>query len=69
MNNKALTVILGLVVLGGGYGLGRLATRDKDGSSPAGNGIPTAQGPSEPSPRMGYARSSRRPSDCGLSAT
>jgi protein-disulfide isomerase len=47
MNNKALTVILGLVVLGGGYGLGRLATRDKDGSSPAGNGIPTAQGPGD----------------------
>ena len=38
MNNKALTVILGLVVLGGGYGLGRLATRDKDGSSPAAAG-------------------------------
>ena len=33
--NKGTVLVLLLVVLGGGYGLGRLATRDKDGSSSA----------------------------------
>jgi len=33
--NKGTVLVLLLVVLGGGYGLGRLATRDKDGSSGA----------------------------------
>ena len=47
--NKGTVLALLLVVLGGGYGLGRLATRDKDGSnSPAAAAaMPTAQGPSD----------------------
>src|SRR3954469_9248290 len=47
--NKGTVLALLLVVLGGGYGLGRLATRDKDNSnSPAAAAaMPTAQGPSD----------------------
>ncbi len=45
--NKGTVLVLLLVVLGGGYGLGRLATRDKDGSSgSAAAAMPT--GPSGP---------------------
>jgi protein-disulfide isomerase len=46
---KGTVLALLLVVLGGGYGLGRLATRDKDNSnSPsAAAAMPTAQGPSD----------------------
>jgi len=46
---KGTVLALLLVVLGGGYGLGRLATRDKDNSnSPAGAAaMPTTQGPSD----------------------
>ena len=46
--NKGTVVALLLVVLGGGYGLGRLATRDKDSSnSAAATAMPTTQGPSD----------------------
>ena len=47
--NKGTVLALLLVVLGGGYGLGRLATRDKDNSnSPAAAAaMPTTQGPSD----------------------
>ena len=46
---KGTVLALLLVVLGGGYGLGRLATRDKDNSnSPsAAAAMPTTQGPSD----------------------
>jgi protein-disulfide isomerase len=46
--NKGTVLALLLVVLGGGYGLGRLATRDKDTSnSAASTAMPTTQGPSD----------------------
>jgi protein-disulfide isomerase len=46
--NKGTVLALLLVVLGGGYGLGRLATRDKDSSSTeATAAMPTAQGPGD----------------------
>ena len=46
--NKGTVLALLLVVLGGGYGLGRLATRDKDtSSSAAATAMPTAQGPDD----------------------
>ncbi len=45
---KGTVLALLLVVLGGGYGLGRLATRDKDNSnSAAATAMPTTQGPSD----------------------
>jgi protein-disulfide isomerase len=53
---KGTVLALLLVVLGGGYGLGRLATRDKDSNSPnAGAAMPTAQGPSDGIPRVRVA--------------
>ena len=47
--NKGTVLALLLVVLGGGYGLGRLATRDKDNSNSPGAAaaMPTTQGPSD----------------------
>ena len=47
--NKGTVLALLLVVLGGGYGLGRLATRDKDNSNSAAAAaaMPTTQGPSD----------------------
>src|SRR5579862_3334448 len=46
--NKGTVLVLLVVVLGGGYGLGRLAIRDKDGSSSAAaTAMPTAQGPGD----------------------
>jgi protein-disulfide isomerase len=45
--SKGTVLVLLVVVLGGGYGLGRLATRDKDGSSSAAVAMPTTQGPSD----------------------
>jgi protein-disulfide isomerase len=46
--NKGTVLALLLVVLGGGYGLGRLATRDKDSkSTEVAAAMPTAQGPGD----------------------
>ena len=54
--NKGTVLALLLVVLGGGYGLGRLATRDKDTSnSAAATAMPTTQGPSDGVPRTRVA--------------
>ena len=50
MNNKGTLLIAGLVILAGGYGLGKLATRDKDSSAKV------AVGPSGAAPADGIER-------------
>ncbi|HXU63674.1 MAG TPA: thioredoxin domain-containing protein [Polyangia bacterium] len=52
--NKGTVLVLLLVVLGGGYGLGRLATRDKDGSG--GAAAAATAGPSGPGDGVDRAR-------------
>jgi protein-disulfide isomerase len=46
MNNKGTLLIAGLVILAGGYGLGKLATRDKDTSAKVAVG-PSGAGPAD----------------------
>ena len=64
--NKGTVLALLLVVLGGGYGLGRLATRDKDSSSTGATAaMPAAQGPGDDKERVRVALEgpSRGPAD------
>src|SRR6185312_1697652 len=51
-NNKGTLLIAGLVILAGGYGLGKLATRDKDSSSKVAVGPSGPQGPDDGTGRI-----------------